>query len=210
MSSSVVAAAVVAAAAGAPGGDHPQVMSAEASPTVVVVVVAADPMAVVAGDWRASARPGPRSQSPRPRQQSSDAFRSRPPRPQRGGPKKMLHRRGAADVSSPPPTSRRRLGRRSYLQLLCPWPRGGGPRRGSEKLRRGCWGPRQQSGRLQTAHQRSGSRDGGPGRRSGEPRCHARQGLVAWPNSPTSTLHRRRAQRCPREGLETQGRRTHQ
>jgi hypothetical protein len=99
MSSSVVAAAVVAAAAGAPGGDHPQVMSAEASPTVVVVVVAADPMAVVAGDWRASARPGPRSQSPRPRQQSSDAFRSRPPRPQWGVRKKCSI--GAAQPTSP-------------------------------------------------------------------------------------------------------------
>jgi hypothetical protein len=79
------AAAVVATAAGAPGGDHPQVLLATASPTVVVVVVAADPMAVVAEDWRASTRPLPGSRSPWPCQQSYDASGSRPPWPQRGG-----------------------------------------------------------------------------------------------------------------------------
>jgi hypothetical protein len=79
------ATAASAAAAGAPGGDHPQVLLAVAGPTVVVVVVAADPMAVVAEDWRASTRPGPGSRSPQPRRQSSDASGSRPPRPQRGG-----------------------------------------------------------------------------------------------------------------------------
>jgi hypothetical protein len=42
------------------------VLSAVASLTVVVVVVAADPMAVVAEDWRASARLGPGSRSPGP------------------------------------------------------------------------------------------------------------------------------------------------
>ena len=57
---------------------------AAASPTVVVVVVAADPMAVVVEDWRAPARLGPGSRTPWPREQSSDAFGSRPPRPQRG------------------------------------------------------------------------------------------------------------------------------
>jgi hypothetical protein len=44
-----------------------------AGPTVVVAVVAADPMVAVAEDWRASMRPRPGSQSPRPRQLSSDA-----------------------------------------------------------------------------------------------------------------------------------------
>jgi hypothetical protein len=61
------------------------VLLVAASPTVVVVVVAADPMAGVAEDWRASARPGPGSRSPRPRQQSSNASGSQPLRPQRGG-----------------------------------------------------------------------------------------------------------------------------
>jgi hypothetical protein len=60
------------------------VLLAAAGPTVVVVVVAADPMAVVEEDWRTPARPRPRSRSPRPCQQSSDASRSRPPQPQQG------------------------------------------------------------------------------------------------------------------------------
>jgi hypothetical protein len=61
------------------------VLLAVTSPMVVVIVEAADPMAVVAEDWRASACPGPGSQTPRPRQRSSDAFGSRLPRSQRGG-----------------------------------------------------------------------------------------------------------------------------
>jgi hypothetical protein len=106
-----VSAAAAVAAAGTLGGDHPQVLLAAARLMVVVVVVAVDPMAVVVEDWHASMRPRPGS---------------RPPWPQRGGLKQTIRRRDAADVSSPPPTSWHRLGRRSYLQPLCPCPRGGG------------------------------------------------------------------------------------
>jgi hypothetical protein len=72
---------------------------------VVVVVVAADPMVVVEEDWRASARPGPGSWPPRPRQQSFDASGSRPPRPHRGGggPQQTTRRRGVAGAASLPP-----------------------------------------------------------------------------------------------------------
>jgi hypothetical protein len=42
-------------------------------PMVVEVVVAANPMVVVAEDWRASTRPGPGSRPPWPHQLSSDA-----------------------------------------------------------------------------------------------------------------------------------------
>jgi hypothetical protein len=101
-------------------------------------------------------------------------------------------------------------GAEEQLAVPLPLSKGWGPRRGHEKLWRGHWGPRWQFGGLQPAHQRSRSRDGGPCRRSGEPRRRTRRGSAAWPNSPTSTLHRRRAQGCPRGGLETQGRRTHQ
>jgi hypothetical protein len=101
-----VADAIAAAAGGTPRGDHPQVLLAAASPTVVVVVVAADPMAVVAEDWRASARPRPGSWTPRPCQRSSDAFGSRPPRPQRGvnDPSARRSRRllSYSNVSAPP------------------------------------------------------------------------------------------------------------
>jgi hypothetical protein len=127
-----------------------------------------------------------------------------------GGPKRTIHRRGAADVSFPPPTPRRRLGWRSCLQPLCPCPRVRGPRWGLGKLWRGRWGPRQQSRGLQPVHRRFGSHDWGPDRRSGEPRRRARRESAAWPKSPSSTLRHRKVQGCPRGGLETQGRRTHQ
>jgi hypothetical protein len=77
------------------------VLLAAAGPTVAVVVVAADPMVVVAEDWRASVRPGLGSRSPRPRQQSFDASGSRPPRPQRGG--------GGSETNDPSARRSRRL-----------------------------------------------------------------------------------------------------
>jgi hypothetical protein len=89
------------------------------------------------------------------------------------------------------------LGRRNYLQPLCPCPKGGEPRRGR-------WEPHRQAGGLQPMHQRSGSRSEGPGRRSSEPPCRSRRGSAAWPRSPSSTLGRRRAQECPWGGSGTQ------
>jgi hypothetical protein len=43
-----------------------------------------------------------------------------------------------------------------------------------------------------------------------EPPRRSHRRSAAWPKSPSSTLGRRRAQGCPRGGLGTQGRRTHQ
>jgi hypothetical protein len=93
------------------GETIPKVLLAAASPTVVVVVVEADPMAVVVEDWCASACPRPGSRTPRPCQRSSDAFGSRPPRPQRGGrppatndPSARRSRRllSSSNISAPP------------------------------------------------------------------------------------------------------------
>jgi hypothetical protein len=70
--------------------------------------------------------------------------------------------------------------------------------------RRGRWEPRRQTGGLHPVHRRSGSRGGGPGRRSGELPRRSRRGPTAWPRSPSSALDRRRAQRCLREGSVTQ------
>jgi hypothetical protein len=81
---------------------------------------------VVAEDWRAFTRPGPGSRTPWPRHLTLLGAGLLGPNGG-GGPKQMIHRRDAADVSCPPLTSQCRLGRRSYLQPLCPCPRGGGP-----------------------------------------------------------------------------------
>jgi hypothetical protein len=192
-----VAAVVVVAATGAPGGDHPQVLLAVAGPMSVVVVVAADPMVVVAADPMVvvAARPGHGSRLPRPHRQSADASGSRPPRPQRGGGglKQAIRRHVATGIASLPPTPRRHLGQRSYLQPLCPCPRGGGPRRRCGKLWRGRWEPRRQTGGLRPARRRSGSRGGGPDRRSDEPPRRSRRESAAWPRSPSSALDHRRA-----------------
>jgi hypothetical protein len=59
------------------------------------------------------------------------------------------------------------------------------------------WSPHQRAGGLQPARRRSGSHDGGPGRRSGKTPRRSRQGLAARPGSPSSILGRRRAQGCP-------------
>jgi hypothetical protein len=86
-----------------------------AGPMVVAEVVAVDPMVVVAEDWHASMCPRPRSQPPRPHQQSFDASESRPPRPHRGVRNKRSV--GTTQPASPlflrPPQCH--LGRRSCL-----------------------------------------------------------------------------------------------
>jgi hypothetical protein len=135
------ATAVIATAAGTPGGDHPQVLLAAASPTVVVVVVAADPMAMVAEDWRASARPGPGSRTPRPRQQSFDAFGSRPPRPQWGGsetndPSARRSRRllSASNIPAPPEVE-------ELLAAPLPLSKGWGAAAGALGATPAIWGP---------------------------------------------------------------------
>jgi hypothetical protein len=161
------------------------VLLAAASPTVVVVVVAVDPMAVVAEYWRASARPEPRSRSPRPCQQSSDAFGSRPPRPQRGV-------RNKRSICVAQPTSPLLLRHPSAA-----WGRGatcspfslvqgaGGHDGGVRSSGTGAGG---HAGSLGASNRRIGDLDPAMG-------------------VPASTLHRQRAQGCPRGGLETQGRR---
>jgi hypothetical protein len=65
----------------------------------VAVVAAAHPMAVVAEDWDASARSGPRSQSPRPHWQSSVASRRWPPRSRWG----VRHKRAIGAAQPTPP-----------------------------------------------------------------------------------------------------------
>jgi hypothetical protein len=64
----------------------------------------------------------------------------------------------------------------------------------------GRWGPRRQTGGLRPARRRFGSCGGDLSRQSGEPPRRSRRGSAAWPKSPSSTLRRRRAQRCPRGG----------
>jgi hypothetical protein len=165
---------------------------------------------VVVADWRASSCPRPGSRPPRPRHQSSDASGSRHPRPYRGGPQQTTRRRGAAGAASLPLTPWCHLGQRNCLPLLCPCPRGEGPRQRRWEPWRGRCEPRRQAGGLQPAHRRSGSHGEGPGHRSSEPPRRSRRGSAAWPRLPSLALDCRRARGCPGEGLGTRGRRTHQ
>jgi hypothetical protein len=93
---------------------------------------------------------------------------------------------------------------------LLPLSKGRGPRRGRWEPRQECWGQRRQTGGLQPVHRRSGSRGGGPGRRSGEPPRRSRRGSGVWPAPLIAALDHHRAPRCPRGVSRIQGRRTHQ
>jgi hypothetical protein len=73
-----------------------------------------------------------------------------------GGPKQTICRCDAAGTASLPPIPRRRLGRRSCLQPLCPCPRGGG-RDGGVGSSSG--GTRSHAGRLRASVQRIGDLD---------------------------------------------------
>jgi hypothetical protein len=120
-----------------------------------------------------------------------------------GGSKQMTRRHGAADIASLAPTPWCHLGQRNYLQPFCPCPRGGG--RGG--------GAGSHAGRLGASSRRirdPNSVVGGPIHRSSEPSRRSRRRSAAWPGSSSSNLGHRKAQGCPRGGLGTQGRRTHQ
>jgi hypothetical protein len=111
-------------------------------------------------------------------------------------------RRSLRRLSSSDPRSY--LGRRHCLKPLCPCPRGWGPRRDW------CWEPHRWAGDLQPVHRRSGSRGGGPGRRSGELPHRCRRGSATWPRSPSSGLGHHRAPGCPRGVSEILGQKSPQ
>jgi hypothetical protein len=163
-----ITAPAVVAIAGAPGRDHPR-----------MVVVAAE-----SEDSRASARRGPASWPPWPHLQPSG-------RRIWGAPKRATRQRDTVCVASPPPPPPELPGAEALLAAPLPLSKGLGPQRDWR------WEPHRRAGDLQSVHQRSGSHQGGPGRRSGEPPCRCHRGLATWPRSPSSGLGDHRAPGCP-------------